>query len=56
MTLDSKIYDSKIRDSKIRDSKIIVALDYADAASALKLVNQLAPSLCKLKLWPSCSK
>ena len=42
--------DSKIPDSKIRDSKIIVALDYADAASALKLVNQLEPSLCKLKV------
>jgi len=37
-------------DSKILDSKIIVALDYADAASALKLVNQLDPSLCKLKV------
>ena len=32
------------------DSKIIVALDYADEASALKLVNQLEPSLCKLKV------
>jgi orotidine-5'-phosphate decarboxylase len=32
------------------DSKIIVALDYADSASALKLVNQLDPSLCKLKV------
>ncbi len=32
------------------DSKIIVALDYADAASALKLVNQLDPSLCHLKV------
>lgn len=32
------------------DSKIIVALDYADAASALKLVNQLDPTLCKLKV------
>ena len=32
------------------DSKIIVALDYADAASALHLVNQLDPSLCKLKV------
>ena len=40
MTLDSKIFDSKI----------IVALDYANAASALKLVNQLDPSLCKLKV------
>ncbi len=37
-------------DSKILDSKIIVALDYADANSALHLVNQLAPSLCKLKV------
>jgi orotidine-5'-phosphate decarboxylase len=32
------------------DSKIIVALDYADAASALSLVNQLDPALCKLKV------
>jgi orotidine-5'-phosphate decarboxylase len=32
------------------DSKIIVALDYADSASALKLVNQLDPKLCKLKV------
>ena len=32
------------------DPKIIVALDYADAASALKLVNQLDPSLCRLKV------
>ena len=32
------------------DSKIIVALDYADAASALHLVNQLDPQLCKLKV------
>ena len=31
-------------------SKIIVALDYADASSALKLVNQLDPTLCKLKV------
>ena len=37
-------------DSKILDSKIIVALDYADAGSALNLVNQLDPSLCKLKV------
>jgi orotidine-5'-phosphate decarboxylase len=42
--------DSKISDSKILDSKIIVALDYADASSALKLVDQLEPSLCKLKI------
>lgn len=32
------------------DSKIIVALDYADAASAKKLVAQLDPALCKLKV------
>ncbi|HOY69717.1 MAG TPA: orotidine-5'-phosphate decarboxylase [Methylotenera sp.] len=35
---------------KIHDSKIIVALDYADANSALKLVNQLDPNLCRLKV------
>lgn len=32
------------------DPKIIVALDFADATSALNLVNQLDPSLCKLKV------
>lgn len=32
------------------DPKVIVALDYTDAASALKLVNHLDPSLCKLKV------
>jgi len=32
------------------DPKIIVALDYADAASALKLVRQLDPALCRLKV------
>lgn len=32
------------------DPKIIVALDYADAAGALKLVNQLDPALCRLKV------
>lgn len=32
------------------DSKIIVALDYADAKSALNLVAQLDPNLCKLKI------
>ena len=47
---DSKIADSKIADSKITDSKIIVALDYADTPSALALVNQLDPALCKLKV------
>jgi orotidine-5'-phosphate decarboxylase len=34
----------------INDPKIIVALDYQDAASALKLVEQLDPSLCRLKV------
>ena len=47
---DFKMADSKIVDSKIADSKIIVALDYANAASALALVNQLDPALCKLKV------
>ena len=37
-------------DLKMADSKVIVALDYADAASTLNLVNQLDPSLCKLKV------
>ncbi|HSI28430.1 MAG: orotidine-5'-phosphate decarboxylase [Methylophilus sp.] len=32
------------------DSKIIVALDYADAASAQSLVARLDPALCKLKV------
>jgi orotidine-5'-phosphate decarboxylase len=32
------------------DPKIIVALDYADAVSALSLVSQLNPSLCRLKV------
>lgn len=32
------------------DPKIIVALDYQDSASALKLVNQLDPALCRLKV------
>ncbi|SDK85349.1 orotidine-5'-phosphate decarboxylase [Methylophilus rhizosphaerae] len=32
------------------DSKIIVALDYADAASAQALVARLDPTLCKLKV------
>lgn len=35
---------------KKNDSKIIVALDYADAGSAMHLVNQLDSSLCKLKV------
>jgi orotidine-5'-phosphate decarboxylase len=41
------MYKSK---SNSHDPKIIVALDYTDAASALKLVNQLDPSLCRLKV------
>jgi orotidine-5'-phosphate decarboxylase len=32
------------------DPKIIVALDYADTASALALVSRLDPSLCRLKV------
>lgn len=42
--------DSKIPDSKALDCKVIVALDYADSSSALNLVSQLDPSLCKLKV------
>lgn len=34
----------------MNDPKIIVALDYADAASAMKLVEQLDPALCRLKV------
>ncbi|MBC7756651.1 MAG: orotidine-5'-phosphate decarboxylase [Bdellovibrio sp.] len=47
---NSQSADSTILDSKILDSNIIVALDYANATSALQLVNQLDPSLCKLKV------
>ena len=36
--------------SNKHDPKIIVALDYADSDSALKLVNQLDPALCRLKV------
>ena len=32
------------------DPKIIVALDYADATSALQLVERLKPTLCRLKV------
>lgn len=32
------------------DPKIIVALDYQDSASAIALVNQLDPALCRLKV------
>lgn len=34
----------------ITEPRIIVALDYADAASALQLVQQLNPRLCRLKV------
>lgn len=36
--------------SNNHDPKIIVALDYADADSALKLVSRLDPALCRLKV------
>ncbi len=32
------------------DPKIVVALDYADAVSASELVNQLNPTLCRIKV------
>lgn len=48
--IDSKIPDSKVLDCKVPDSKVIVALDFADSTNALNLVNQLDPSLCKLKV------
>jgi len=34
----------------VNSTKIIVALDFADAASALMLVGQLDPALCRLKV------
>ena len=34
----------------VNSNRIIVALDYADAASALALVDRLDPSLCRLKV------
>jgi orotidine-5'-phosphate decarboxylase len=34
----------------VKQTKIIVALDYADAASALALVGRLDPELCRLKV------
>ncbi len=36
--------------SRITGPKIIVALDYANASDAVSLVNQLDPTLCKLKV------
>ncbi|MDH5325780.1 MAG: orotidine-5'-phosphate decarboxylase [Gammaproteobacteria bacterium] len=35
---------------QIMNPRIIVALDYADAATALKTVSSLDPSLCRLKV------
>ncbi|MCF6282364.1 MAG: orotidine-5'-phosphate decarboxylase, partial [Candidatus Polarisedimenticolaceae bacterium] len=34
----------------VNDPKIIVALDYANAADALNMVDQLDPKLCRLKV------
>ena len=34
----------------VNSTKIIVALDFADAASALALVERLDPALCRLKV------
>lgn len=42
--------DPNVKNSNIPDSKIIVALDYADEISAMHLVKQLEPHLCKLKV------
>lgn len=36
--------------SGVNSTKIIVALDYADAASALALVERIDPALCRLKV------
>lgn len=36
--------------TQTHDPKVIVALDYADASSALNFVAQLDPALCKLKV------
>lgn len=36
--------------SQTTNPRIVVALDYADAASALQLVEQLDPALCRLKV------
>lgn len=32
------------------DSKIIVALDYADADSAIQFIDQISPALCRVKI------
>jgi len=41
---------TSLNSPKQPDPKIIVALDYADSASALALVAQLDPALCRLKV------
>jgi len=41
---------SRNRVAVVNSTKIIVALDYADAASALALVARLDPALCRLKV------
>jgi len=41
---------SRNRVAVVNSTKIIVALDYADAASALALVGRLDPALCRLKV------
>jgi len=50
MTKTKIMPDPKNPDPKIPDPKIIVALDYADAKSALNLVDQLDPLLCRIKV------
>jgi orotidine-5'-phosphate decarboxylase len=37
-------------DMQKTDSKIIVALDYADAASAIQFIDQISPTLCRVKI------
>ncbi len=39
-----------MKSNLVADPKIIIALDYADAASALNLVAELDPDLCRLKV------
>jgi len=36
--------------AQINDSKVVVALDFANAKDTLSLVDQLDPSICKLKV------
>lgn len=36
--------------NKIQDSKVVVALDFSNAHDAITLVNQLDPTICKLKI------